>query len=988
MLKKIYIIFCFLCLIFIILNLNSFNINPINKKAPFILPYKTIGDSNQNIYVIDDSKRRVLKIDEDKNLNFIIKGGSREEKKFYYAEDIATDNMGNIYLVNRVPDTGGFYTISEEIIKFSKTGKFKSCIYKKEYTEKDIHLIQRGKIINLYYIENKVKWFILEDESIIEMTYDIIKNKLEDEIIIPFQYASILVYNILDYSEKERLIITKKGEILLYNIDNKEITNYFQGEVLKSPYDLSKDIKNNIYLSDILNKKIYQIKDGTIKEILSSKDTQIDGIFYEIYINPDNTSILYTQVNEFIVKLNLDTNKIEMFGDFNFKTSQLILASIFWLFSVFLIINVIVFIINLLNKLIKKNSKLFYNILIIVIVISLSTFFIAKLMLQNFDKRYISATEQKCSLMVQLISKNVNGDLLEKINDNKDFLNPEYMEFRKSLIEALNYNQDKWNENYYFAIYKVIDEKLYAYMYLNDEIGLNYPMEEWYEIEGSAPSRAIKGEIVFEIDEDQWGSWFYSMGPIRNSKGDIVGLIEIGSDFYSYKLENKKLISRILLDIATLLIVLILIFFEFLFFSDINEKKEKKAIEFSDTFYVRPFNFIFTFAISMSISFIPLMMKEIYNNFIIAGGNFLFKLGEELVIALPLSFEMFLFSIAILIGGIFVERNGFRKLLFVGIIFSIAGLVFSSFLKNPYLFIVARSIVGFGSGFVLISLRSCINCEQDLQKRSESFSHYYSGSLAGVNAGIVIGAFIADQYGYKITFYVAIILVIASLFIAIKNLIKNNNIKIIISNKSIFSGIFKLIGNWKVLAYLFFAIMPTYIAGMFLVYYVPLFSQKINLNISDIGRLFILNGMLIIYVGPILSQFLKKHITNKTGIFITSILWSLTLIYFAINQNLVGLIITIVVMGITEGFGVVFQNDYFLDLPIVKKIGEDLSVTYFELFAKFAEVIAPVIFGWILLFKYINGMLVMGLIIILISIIYFLPYLAKIIKRGVRVNGK
>lgn len=319
MLKKIYIIFCFLCLIFIILNLNSLNINPINKKAPFILPYKTIGDSNQNIYVIDDSKRRVLKIDEDKNLNFIIKGGSREEKKFYYAEDIATDNMGNIYLVNRVPDTGGFYTISEEIIKFSKSGKFESCIYKKEYNEKDIHLIQRGKIINLYYIENKLKWFILEDESIIEKTYDIVKNKLEDEIIIPFQYASILVYNILDYGEKERLIITKKGEILLYNIDNKEITNYFQGEVLKSPYALSKDIKNNIYLSDILNKKIYQIKDGTIKEILSSKDTEIEGIFYEIYINSDNTNILYTQVNEFIVKLNLETNKFEIFSDFNFK---------------------------------------------------------------------------------------------------------------------------------------------------------------------------------------------------------------------------------------------------------------------------------------------------------------------------------------------------------------------------------------------------------------------------------------------------------------------------------------------------------------------------------------------------------------------------------------------------------------------------------------------------------------------------------------------
>ncbi|MCX8059493.1 MAG: MFS transporter [Spirochaetes bacterium] len=984
MLKKLYLVFIIILLFFIFFNKGFLNIRPFTKFVSFNMPYRIVGDRSNNIYVIDNSKRRIIKFDQEGYIKYIINGGLRDNGKFFYAEDFVFDDNENLYVVNRIPDKGGFYTISEEIVRYSKDGKYLDKIFKIEYKEKDSNLIQKGKINKIIYSNKQIKWFYLDKDEIVYYIYDISLKKIIEVKKFLFQYASILIYNIIEFNNFQWLLITKKGDIILLDYSKGSFfTNFVDRNIINSPYDIAIDTFNNLYFSDILDRSIYRYKYGVLEKFISEQDLNDEGIFYNIFILNSSKDVLFTGFNDKILMVNIETKNIHLYDKCYYKNSQFLFINIFWIVFIFTIVNIIAFIFSFLITIIRKNSKVFFNVILIVIVATLSTFFITKLMLKNFNNRYIDIVDQKCSLMVQMISSNLNGDILERIKTKDDFLSKDYMELREFLHKALNYNNDRWNENYYFAIYKVIDNKLYGYMYLNDQIGINYPILGWYEEEDSAPSKAIKGEIVFEIDEDQWGSWFYSMGPIKNSKGEIIGLIEIGSDFYSFNLENWNLIKRVILDIATILVVLIIIFFEFLFITDIVDKKDKKNSEFSDTYFVRPFNFIFTFAISMSISFIPLMMRDIYIKFIDKGNNFVFNWGQELIIALPLSSEMLLFSIALLLGGIVVNFSGFRKVMIFGIIISTLGLLFSALFDNPYLFIFARAIVGLGSGFILISLRSCINCEMDQVKRSLSFSHYYSGALAGVNAGVVIGAFFADQYGYKLTFYVAVILIIISFIFGLKYLIKNEDIKTNrnISNVNMYSKIFQLLFNWKVISYLIFAIMPTYVAGMFLFYYLPLFSEKINLNISDVGRLFILNGILIIYLGPFLSGFMKKYISNRTGIFLTSIFWALTIIYFALNQNLIGLILTIIFMGIVEGFGVVFQNDFFLEIPVVKKIGEDLSVTYFELFAKFAEVIAPIIFGWILLFKEKNGMFLFGIIMIVISIIYFFPFLFSFIKR-------
>ena len=77
-------------------------------------------------------------------------------------------------------------------------------------------------------------------------------------------------------------------------------------------------------------------------------------------------------------------------------------------------------------------------------------------------------------------------------------------------------------------------------------------------------------------------------------------------------------------------------------------------------------------------------------------------------------------------------------------------------------------------------------------------------------------------------------------------------------------------------------------------------------------------------------------------------------------------------MGIVEGFCVSAQNDYFMNLPIVKKIGSDRSVSYMELASRGAEMCAPVIFAYVLTIGARSGIALFAGGVIFMTIVFML----------------
>jgi predicted MFS family arabinose efflux permease len=589
---------------------------------------------------------------------------------------------------------------------------------------------------------------------------------------------------------------------------------------------------------------------------------------------------------------------------------------------------------------------------------------------------------EKSSLMVQLAAQRLNGDLIDRVRSQQDFMGDDYRAIQSDLTESLNHNQDKWNNGYYFALYRDIGGVLCGFMYLSGEIGPVYPSMGWYEEEDSVPSQAFQGAIVSETDTDESGTWIYSMGPVKNSTGEIVAILEIGTALYSFEQENARLIQSTLLDVITMLIVLVLAFIETMYLTELLARKKAATLSgnaavFSHASFARPFSFIFSLAIGISVAFVPIMMKNLYTEFLHSGGDPLLGLPADVAIALPISIEMLFFGIALAMGGFFIRRVGWRPILLAGIIAAMTGLFLSAESADVYLFLISRGVVGFGSGFVLLTTRRIINFEKDPITKSGAYSNYYSGTLAGVTVGAVFGGFFAEHLGFSNVFYMAFCIGIAALVFAYTIFIRNKEIinkeEQAARKKLQVFEVFKFIFHPQILVYFLLIIVPTYAAGMFLSYYLPLFAESEGLALSDIGRLFMIHGLIVIYLGPIVSLLAKKKFRNeKQALIVGSLGWAVSLVIFAATGNIWGVVFTLVIMAVTEGFCVVAQNDYFLDLKIVKEIGEDIAVSYFEIAAKIAEIIAPMIFGWVLLMGATSGMWAFGLAILAATFVFSL----------------
>jgi MFS family permease len=114
--------------------------------------------------------------------------------------------------------------------------------------------------------------------------------------------------------------------------------------------------------------------------------------------------------------------------------------------------------------------------------------------------------------------------------------------------------------------------------------------------------------------------------------------------------------------------------------------------------FMRPIIFACLFATEMSASYVPICIGEL--------GLELFGLSPDLVSGLPVSCELFMAGTAMLIGGLWSQRSGWRPMLLAGLVCAFAGSLFSFLAPSALPFILARGMSGLGYGFINLSARS------------------------------------------------------------------------------------------------------------------------------------------------------------------------------------------------------------------------------------------------------------------------------------------
>ena len=996
--KKFWLSFLLLIfsLYYLTVNSGSFRVNPVDRGFDFSSPYRFIKSENGDRFIIDNGKQRAIKINSEGEIDYIIHPEPEKGAGPVCMQNLTADDEGNLYIHFYVQDTKGLFTVKEYIAAYDRDGKNRKVIYGYNYEKPESRLTINWAIADIKYRKGMISWVRHKGNRVLYSEYNTGKPETPPAESLLFKtpdalsvIASIDVINKTDYayiSKQGNLIRVKNGvQSLIFSGDRSgTIAEGKKPGELTVPGWVRLSEEGTVYMLDVMQSRILSFKSGGEgKTVLGLKDiSAFTGeeaeMFYRFALTPgniclaDGSYIIESDLNGKI--LSADTGAIlpgKSTAE-NFFLYLLLIAA-----SISLIIIIHDFYIYGLKKTLPRN---FVNITGIIVIMIITMFIAVNVLMPNFDTRYMNETENRIKGLTQGLCQTINGDEINKlVNRQSEYYNSDYRKFRSQMINVFGGYDNTENSEFYFILYKNYGGELAVLMTQNDSY-TPFQTYDWLKSEeDNFYLESIKtGEIYTEKYSDSTGDWIYAIGPIKDSTGKVTAVIEIGKNFYAFNMENRAVRKNVIIEVITAIILVLMIFIEISLLSNVLWSKKRHIANSKSPYdrvsFSRFLGFLYEFVFSLPLGFIP-----VYAIKLLEGKSFM-GMTAEMAGAFPITLSTSGIVIGTIIAGLIMPKLKWRKLSVTGLLMAAAGLFLTGLSTTFVMFTLMMFFTGIGRGLLQMAARGFINTENDPDKRGMAFSNLIAGVVVGINVGVVIGGQIADHVSYRAVFFAsALIIPLVILFILfIIERAESDRRAIPVEAAPSEEKHLTLAGFLsKPMVWGFFLLIcvPNAVAYMFLQYTFLIVAEGAGFSTTDVGRAFILNGMAMFYLGPLLYSVSIKKI-GLTWTMITSIImWSFSLLVFAFTGNITGAIITIFIMGVSEGYGngavYIFYTDRIRE---VNEYGIEKALAVNEFMTNVGMAAGPLIFGAAMLLGVRPGMLLIAIAMTVMAVIFFIMH--------------
>ena len=313
-----------------------------------------------------------------------------------------------------------------------------------------------------------------------------------------------------------------------------------------------------------------------------------------------------------------------------------------------------------------------------------------------------------------------------------------------------------------------------------------------------------------------------------------------------------------------------------------------------------------------------------------------------------------------------------------GLLMVAAGTGLSAFSVNLVMFVAARAVVGLGYGFCWMTMRNLSLLGRNNRETILGFALLNTGIYAGINCGSSLGAILADIFGYRAVFVIsAVLTVLTSVFIIrMENAFLPKKQPAETPKPNDIAGKQRgfLMGNMTVILFVILMIAPACIAASYQSYYLPLYFTQIGKSITDVGRAQLLYGLVVVYAGPflsgVISYFSRKALKNVNLIY--NFMIALSLFLPGIGSGLVFPFLGAALLGTADSFGFGVQNNYFLELPSIKRMGAAKSLSVLSFIKKMLEMIGPMVFAFAVSMGFQQGIRYMAVTFAVMTVAFML----------------
>lgn len=967
-----------ICAIFIKINSGLIFMDPFSMEYGDIV-YATL-DQKGNQIILDASGKRLIKVSPASEIDFIVKGDQNSGKGFNEAKKVITDAKDHIYVLNILKEKSGYRIKKEEIIEYSPEGKYLGIICEIEHETP----VLVENIVGLYSLEGKLA-YIANNEDSFELY-----NK-ENELVhsYPLENASQFVVSYgIDSGTQRICYSTRQGKIYEYKESDEDTLLYdaADSEFLSIPREISFDPEGNLYFTDIGLRTVSLLdSEGQLSHVIYDgvvgEDTALKYIYY--YCNANNGIITVTSDYTATV----ESGEIA-FGEAPQYSGQL-LAMILAVWTACILASMILlfFIIKLLILLITKGAKTIKLAAGVIVGVACISGVFLLIVLPDFENRLLESVLQRAQVVSDVTEMMLPIDEFKSLDSTTDYMSEDYLAVREKINEIF-LSDSEGIEGFYCMLYSIQDGIITCTYSLQEDTGAIYPYDWEYEDSDEQEIMTTGQGKVYEGMTSSEGSFLFVLNPIIDENNQTVGLIEVGTDLNSFQKETNRMILELFLHVIVITIVVVLIALEIIIFfhgrSEYLLRKQNKQEGIPVQMPVdilRILVFGIFFITNMTTSFLPLYAMNIAEN------ETVLAIPKEVLAAIPISAEVLFGAIFSIMGNVIIQKLGQKKSALLGSFLLTGGLLIRFIIPNIWILTLGNSIMGSGWGILLLIVNTVI-AMGDEEEKNKGFSGYSAAALNGINCGIVFGGFLINWLNHFAIFLLAAVLsllIVAHVVLYITKITYTGS-EAVDEKTAAPINLLQFMTGKGVLGFFLMIVIPVIACGYFLNYMFPILGSEYGLSETKVGYSYLINGLCVICFSEILTKFFSKKVKKAYALVVASLLYAAAFFFVSYFQNIYSLIAAMVLLGLSDGFGLPLQTSYYTDLEAVKKYGYEKSMGIYSLFENTAQAGGSFIFSYVLLIGVKDGLYIVLLVVsglaIMFGILYFLQGLNQ--KRKLR----
>ncbi|MEW9700859.1 adenylate/guanylate cyclase domain-containing protein [Paenibacillus sp. SI8] len=546
---------------------DSLSLWPFNKSLPFDGLSKAISDRQNNLFVIDNAKKTMHKLDSKGTLQYSITSEVGKNGEVYRFNDMAADDEGYLYAIRTLLDPYGIHVKSEQIVRYKPDGQLDRIMFTQEYSEEGTKRYRLGSLRNIQVKEGMLYFF---NDGVDQLTlYKIAAGDIAGGPLPAYSVKlpeNKYVSEADGYKPDDIYYSTRSGEIYrAYADGHSELVYPLPGldrTRRNFPESLHLDNQGRLVFIDFNEKTIsrYDPKQPYVVEGLVTEEkvkTSGAGLSFDATtssIAPDDSLIIVeaAQINR---RLPDGTITPPMVNG-TYSKAEITHGILVWCAAVVAVL-LVLYAIKLLffNILQRRLPLMMKQILILVPVIAGSMILLSTVIYTSFSDKMEEETFSELALLAKNGQNLIDGDKLESLSSPLDYRGPVYQSFRKKINAVFDDNTQDDNGGFYKAVYKYEDGIIYRILEDDDGMHMFNPFQQTPENQ----QVVLEGKPAKGQWEDFSGQWRYAIAPIFNSSGKVVGVFETSKNLDGILKHRQVVLQSIIRNIALISIGLLLV---------------------------------------------------------------------------------------------------------------------------------------------------------------------------------------------------------------------------------------------------------------------------------------------------------------------------------------------------------------------------------------------------------------------------------------------